>query len=59
MAQRSFDEQLDKLGIFDLSGFGPDEAAFKDGLVAAGLQISGFAIKKATKRRKKVPPTEG
>ncbi len=54
-AQRAFDEQLSTLGLFDLSGFGPDEATFTEGLVGAGLRLSGFAIEKAPKRRKKSP----
>lgn len=51
--QRTFEAQLDTLGLFDLSGFGPDEATFREGLAAAGMRLSGFALEKATRTRKK------
>mgnify|MGYP002346677328 CR=1 FL=1 len=42
--QRAFDTCLEKLGLFDLSGFGPDLATFETVLAGQGLQIDGFKL---------------
>lgn len=43
-AQTSFDQQLQALGIFDFSGFGPPVADFKRGLADAKLRVRGFEL---------------
>jgi DNA phosphorothioation-associated putative methyltransferase len=42
--QLEFEESLDSLGLHDLSGFGPPEAAFHRDLEAARWQVDGFKI---------------
>ena len=43
-AQLAFDKSLVDLGVFDLSGFGPDGADFTAGLAASGRRIRGFKL---------------
>ncbi len=43
-AQVAFDQSLTDLGVFDLSGFGPDAGTFEAGLAASGRRIRGFKL---------------
>ena len=43
-AQREFDRQLADLGLFDLSGYGPDASTLARGLTGSGYRIAGFQI---------------
>lgn len=43
-AQVAFDKSLTELGLFDLSGFGPDAGTFDAGLAANGRRIRGFKL---------------
>lgn len=42
--QLAFDEQIQALGLFDLTGYGPKPNAFKDALVKSRLEINGFEL---------------
>jgi DNA phosphorothioation-associated putative methyltransferase len=42
--QKAFDEALLGLGLFDLSGFGPDPETFHAALAGAGYEIHGSAL---------------
>ena len=42
--QRTFDEQLVGIGLFDLEGYGPDAATLARGLTRAGYRVAGFEI---------------
>jgi DNA phosphorothioation-associated putative methyltransferase len=46
--QLAFEEALDKLGLHDLSGYGPPETAFHRALADARWEIDGFALRRAT-----------
>ncbi|WP_409268563.1 DNA phosphorothioation-associated putative methyltransferase [Massilia sp. BHUDP2] len=46
--QLAFEEGLDKLGLHDLSGYGPSETAFNHALADARWEIDGFALRRAT-----------
>jgi hypothetical protein len=43
--QRSFDDKLLNLGLFDFSGYGPDAETFYSTLKKAGYTIEGFSLK--------------
>lgn len=43
-AQLAFDKSLAELGVFDLSGFGPDAGTFEAGLAASGRRVRGFKL---------------
>jgi len=45
--QIAFEEALDGLGLFDLSGYGPRPGALRDGLVRHRWEIAGFQLGRA------------
>ncbi|MGZ5738092.1 MAG: DNA phosphorothioation-associated putative methyltransferase [Burkholderiales bacterium] len=47
-AQLAFEEALDSLGLYDLSGYGPSETAFHRTLAHARWEIDGFTLRRAT-----------
>jgi DNA phosphorothioation-associated putative methyltransferase len=47
--QVQFEEALDQLGLFDLSGYGPPEVTFRQRLESARWEISGFNLVRSTR----------
>jgi DNA phosphorothioation-associated putative methyltransferase len=45
--QKSFDDALVKLGIFDFSEYGPSADAFVSTLNGAGYTVSGFSLERS------------
>jgi DNA phosphorothioation-associated putative methyltransferase len=46
--QLAFEEALDKLGLHDLSGYGPSETVFQSALASARWEVAGFTLRRAT-----------
>lgn len=42
--QKQFDEQLEALGLFDFSGYGPSATDLARGLTRAGYRVAGFRL---------------
>jgi DNA phosphorothioation-associated putative methyltransferase len=46
--QLAFEDTLEKLGLHDLSGYGPSETAFYRALSSARWEVDGFTLRRAT-----------
>ena len=49
--QKSFDDALVKLGLFDFADYGPSADAFKSTLSGAGYTVRGFSLEKSGQPR--------